>query len=173
MKKFLGKLRKLGVPIIHTRNSDDPTLQPDNMRKKQYDSFGNTWSAAIPGTWGHEFALDVPKEELVFDKYSFSILSNQSLKQHLEKIGVKTLIIFGVTTHLCVETSVRTAFTEGYHIILATDLVGAADQLRKEHEHTLNILATFFAYGLTADEIASLLQEEFEPCSAKEVKNEN
>ena len=61
----------------------------------------------------------------------------------LGKLGVETVIVTGVMTHLCCETTAREAFVRGFNVVFPVD--GTLTQNRLFHEATLRNLSHGFA----------------------------
>src|SRR5262249_60512301 len=93
-------------------------------------------------------------EHLVVKK-GFGGFSNTPLDTILRNRGVTTCVVCGVTTSVCVSTTVRGAVEHNYRVILVEDAV--ADGNRKAHEAELKILARIFADVRTADEVTAML----------------
>ncbi len=154
-RRFLREARQKKIPIVHVQMTEGPEHIAENVKKKRIETFGaeENWALAVPGTWGYELVFTPAEGEPVFQKNSYDVFSNPQVKQYLKEKGVKTLVVLGGYTHACVDSSVRSAVTHGFDVVLATDLVGSPDKLRELHEHSLKTLTLLFAKGLTADEI--------------------
>jgi nicotinamidase-related amidase len=76
----------------------------------------------VPNTKGVELndKLDIIDEMIIEKNYPNSF-RDTSLKEELDKEGIKNLIICGAMTHMCIDTTVRAGFDLGYKIILAND----------------------------------------------------
>jgi len=90
----------------------------------------------LEGTWGADFFKLAPAlSELIVDKHCFSGFKNTSLDEHLRERGIRTLIVTGVATNVCVDSTLRDGFFLGYYIILLEDCVGSNS--RAGHDGTL------------------------------------
>ncbi|KAA0693651.1 cysteine hydrolase [Neorhizobium sp. P12A] len=63
----------------------------------------------------------------IFDKPGYSIFSNETLHSRLQKNGVRTIIVSGAETDVCVYSSVLQAIDLGYLVVIATDAVASSD----------------------------------------------
>lgn len=90
-------------------------------------------------------------------KSQYDAFYNSSLESILKSSNTKQLIITGVMTHLCCETTARVAFTRGYEVFFSID--GTATYNREFHQATLINLAHGFAIPLLIDEIINQLCE--------------
>jgi ureidoacrylate peracid hydrolase len=108
------------------------------------------------GTWGADFFQIAPEPgDLVVDKHSFSAFKDTPLDRELRARGVKTLVMTGVATNVCVDSTLREGFFLGYHIVVAEDCVGSANQLG--HDGTLATVRMNFGAVMLSREIAALL----------------
>jgi len=89
------------------------------------------------GTWDSELdpRMDQRLEDYVLDKTRYSSFYNTSLEVILRGLGVDTLIICGVTTEICVESTIRDAYFRDFKILVPKDAVAAMDIER--HKGTL------------------------------------
>lgn len=129
-KELLEGFRALGLPIIHTREchktdlSDLPIAKRDrgnpSLRIGDEGPMGRILVAGEPGA-------DIIPElypingEVVIDKPGKGAFYQTELPQILAKIGIIQLVFAGVTTEVCVQTTMREANDRGFDCILATD----------------------------------------------------
>jgi ureidoacrylate peracid hydrolase len=66
------------------------------------------------------------------------------------------LVITGINTNICVETTVREAVGYGYEVILVNDATASFDA--EGHEATLKVIATAFGKVMSAHEVLKLLE---------------
>jgi ureidoacrylate peracid hydrolase len=160
LKTFIDAMRQKKVPIIYAQMTEDENLIAKNIKDKRIDFFGSPelWSLAKPGTWGYELAFEPKKDEQVFQKNTYDVFSNPKFKEYLKKKQIETLIFIGGYAYACVETSVRSAITNGYNAVLATDLVFSPDKMQEFHKSSLKLLGMLFAYGAQSEEIIKLLE---------------
>lgn len=81
---------------------------------------GEPGSAYEPGTpgWPVHAAVRPRPEENVVRKTTNSAFRGTDLRQHLDERGVRTLVIVGLHTELCVDTTCRVAFEHGYDVVV-------------------------------------------------------
>lgn len=112
------------------------------------------------GTWGVELVegLDGPKPaELVVRKQRFSAFHQTSLEDSLRQLGTKTIVVAGVRTDFCVESTVRDAFFRDLRVVVAQDAVaGFSEEL---HRNSLQVMATVFAEVVPAKAAGLLLAD--------------
>jgi ureidoacrylate peracid hydrolase len=102
-------------------------------------------SAAIKGTWGADIidGLLPDGEDYLVHKRRFDAFYQTELEHMLRCWGVTTLIVTGVTTEVCVETTVREAFVRDFDVLVASDGVGTWHKDR--HEASLRAMDFSFA----------------------------
>jgi ureidoacrylate peracid hydrolase len=100
----------------------------------------------VRGTWDAKTIDDIRPEDSdhVVIKRRDSAFQDTELRVWLQSEGINTLIICGVDTSICVETSLRDAFNIGYDVILISD--ATASRINKHYETTLERVRDY--YGL-------------------------
>ena len=91
-------------------------------------------------------------------KSQYDAFYGSPLEDLLRQAGTQQVLICGVMTHLCCETTARSAFMRGFEVFVLVD--GMATYNRQFHEATLLNLAHGFAYPLQVSEIGALLAKE-------------
>jgi ureidoacrylate peracid hydrolase len=101
--------------------------------------------ALVTGTWDAEIVDELkPKvADYVIDKNRFSAFYSTQLESLLASLRIETLVVCGVTTNICVESSVRDAAQRNYRCFVARDAVGEVD--RAMHDASLRVLEYGFA----------------------------
>lgn len=94
--------------------------------------------------------------ELVKNKYD--AFSNKELKSILKFANIEDIVVTGVLTHLCCETTVRTAFSKNYRTFFPFD--ATADYNLEFHQASFINLSHGFTIPTTTDKIIEMLNEE-------------
>jgi nicotinamidase-related amidase len=96
------------------------------------------------GSFEHEIVDEVAPGpgELVLDKNSSSPFNGTGIDQLLRNLGVDTLVLAGVATDMCVETTARDAADRGYNVVVASD--ATATFYAAHHDASLSALARVF-----------------------------
>lgn len=134
---LLAAARAAGVRVIFTREGHRPDLSdcpPAKLARSraagaEIGSAGPLGRLLVRGEWGHDLidemqALD---GEVVIDKPGYSAFHQTDLDQILRAQGIHTLVVCGVTTEVCVHTTVRAATDHGYHCITVADACAASE----------------------------------------------
>lgn len=155
IKAFIEKVRAHEIPVIYSRQIESDTHSPRNL-KKQFES-GKLNPVCSPDSWGAELYLLEPTDgELVVEKYTYDVLSSSSAILKLE--GTDTVIVTGVNTDICIDTTVRSAFTKGFNIIIPRDLVATMNP--EVQEHYLKVFDQFFGTVSDSESILAYLSKQ-------------
>jgi ureidoacrylate peracid hydrolase len=108
-----------------------------------------------PGTWGAALATEVggpePGVDATVTKHRYSAFFQTELELILRAKGIATVVLAGVSTNTCVETSARDAFMRDFYVILADDLCATYSQA--EHDATLWNIRKYFGQVLSSEEV--------------------
>jgi nicotinamidase-related amidase len=90
--------------------------------------------AMVVGTRDWEIAdeLKPTPEDVILDKQRYSSFYNTNLEVLLRGLGVTLLVVTGVTTNICVESTIRDAFFRDFKVTVIEDCVGAVDELMQQ-----------------------------------------
>lgn len=129
----------------HTMTNEKPFAMPDwQMADPRLNTLWNNFRG---GTREHglDSRMDVQEGDLVIDKYRFSALTfhSSSLQAELEAKGIDTVIVVGVASNCCCETTARDACQLGYKTFFVSD--ANATLTDDEHNAALTNLAAIFA----------------------------
>jgi nicotinamidase-related amidase len=128
--RLLALFRQHKLPVIHTRECHKPDLSdlPATKRDRGNPSLrigdpGPMGRILIAGEPGADIipALAPQDGELVLDKPGKGAFYATDLGAHLEQLGIRTLVFAGVTTEVCVQTSMREANDRGFDCLLIED----------------------------------------------------
>jgi len=127
---LIAAARKAGLMIVHTRECHRPDLSdcPPAKRDRGNPALrigdpGPMGRILISGEPGAEIvaALAALPGEIVLDKPGKGAFYNTGLGEMLKARGITTMIFAGVTTEVCVQTTMREANDRGYECLLAED----------------------------------------------------
>ncbi len=94
--------------------------------------------------------LYLPDNSLKIIKHQYDCFYNTGLEAQLRSLGINTLIVCGVMTNLCVETTVRSAFVRGFRVLVPIDAT-AAYNFEFHKSACLNLAFGFAGICLTED----------------------
>lgn len=127
---LIALCRDKGIPVIHTREchkqdlSDLPPAKRDRGAPKlRIGDQGPMGRILVAGEDGADIVEQVYPiaDELVIDKPGKGAFFATNLSAHLAQLGTKTLIFAGVTTEVCVQTTMREANDRGFECLLIED----------------------------------------------------
>jgi nicotinamidase-related amidase len=149
LKKLVEAARKHNIPLIYSNDAHYPS---------DFEVVHRWGKHAIKGTKGAEVISELrpSARDYVVEKRTYSGFFETGLDQLLRSLyngeGVKTVILCGIHTNICVRHTAADAFFRGYKIIIAKDGVEAFTQ--EDHEQGLKYLQDVYnAKIMTVDEI--------------------
>jgi ureidoacrylate peracid hydrolase len=114
--------RKAGVPCIFVRLITRPRDETEFLREWKARRHDDGAQLCEEGTPGAEFVGAQPKGgELVFSKKRYNAFIGTGLDTALRSEGIDTLVVAGLTTECCIDSSVREAFERNYHVFVVED----------------------------------------------------
>jgi nicotinamidase-related amidase len=129
-RRLIDGFRAAGLPVIHTRECHRPDLSDLPPAKRDRGSptlrigdqgpMGRILIAGQPGADIIPELAPLPGE-LVIDKPGKGAFYGTDFGIHLQRLGLRQLVFAGVTTEVCVQTTMREANDRGYDGLLATD----------------------------------------------------
>lgn len=128
--KLLVTARKLGLPVIHTREAHKPDLSDCPPAKRlrgdcrlKIGDVGPMGRLLVDGEPGNAIieALRPAPREIELTKPGKGAFHATPLQEILQSRGITHLLITGVTTEVCVQTTMREANDRGYECLLVED----------------------------------------------------
>jgi nicotinamidase-related amidase len=133
-RRLLSAWRKAGLFVMHTREGHRPDLvdlPPSKWRRgngaKRIGDAGPLGRILTRGERGHDIIPELyPIDgEPVIDKPGKGAFWSTDLQAILQHRNIAQLVVTGVTTEVCVHTTVREANDRGYECLVAADCVGS------------------------------------------------
>ena len=168
IQKLLAVARPAGLLIVHTREGHVPDLSdcpPYKLERSlkagaEIGSKGPLGRLLVRGEMGHDFVepLRPLEKEIVIDKPGYSAFPHTALHQVLTKSGIETLILTGVTTEVCVSSTLRSAVDLGYRCITVSDASTSGDpSLHKAALAMIGVEGGIFGEVATTSEVVQRL----------------
>jgi len=136
------------------RTNDRPVIATRHIDSDQTDSTMDRWWKDTIRESEERSQLAISSEKAtILHKSTYDAFYGTELDRMLNEPGVKQLVICGVLTHLCVETTARSAFCHGYHVFLQADATATITE--EHHKASLLNLSHGFARVTMVDELLS------------------
>lgn len=161
-ERLVDLARRAGAPVVFVglRTSaalDSPAWRERSRRRGSAPSEDN--AICRIGQHGSDFVGPTPQPgELVIDKIRYSGFFGTNLHSGLKALGVDTLLVCGLTTECCIDSTVRDAFHLDYHVFIPTDACAAYEP--EVHEASLKNLELNCAILVTVDEVEAAWAEQ-------------
>lgn len=137
IQRLLLAARATGMLVVHTREGHLPDLSdcpPEKMRRSMragapIGSSGPMGRLLVRGEYGHDFIDQLKPQagEVVIDKPGYGAFYLTDLEGVLVRRNILQLILCGVTTEVCVHSSLREAVDRGYRCTTVGDATAASD----------------------------------------------
>lgn len=154
IERLVEEARFNAVPVIWLTAQYDDDLIPAPMLAKKRER-GIAAVCCAKGSWGAQpFGVSPVLGEPIVVKHSYDGFHDTSLDALLQNMAIETLVIVGVQTNVCVESTIRHAHSLGYYVLLATDCV--MSHMEIQHHASLGTIEFVLGDLIRSDRIASL-----------------
>ena len=157
-KRLLAAFRRAGRQIVYTRHGP---LLPDGrdmiLRRQRRDTDSvtttNTPTLWSKGSFEHEVIAELSPQtgDLVIDKNTSSAFNSTGIEWLLRNMGVETLVVAGMATDMCVETTSRDAADRGFNVVIAED--ASATFFDAHHRAALSGFARVFGQVWKSEDV--------------------
>ncbi|OCX93630.1 MAG: cysteine hydrolase [Pseudomonas sp. CO183] len=137
IQALLDRARSLGMLVVHTREGHRPDLSdlPEPKRRRAeatgapIGSAGPLGHLLVRGEFGHDLIDELQPRagEPVIDKPGYSAFAYTDLELILRRRGIERLILTGVTTEVCVSSTLRQAIDLGFDCVSISDACASSD----------------------------------------------
>lgn len=160
---LLEEARKAGVRIVFIQATYDDHYLNEPMRELIRGFGGDelVGKMCATGTYGAEFYLVAPEPgEPIVTKHRYSSFYGTELEVILDAWNIKTVMLAGVMTNVCVDAAARDANYRGFHVVVVEDCTGTCTAGREDvtaadlHRHTLATIEMTIGAVVSSDEVA-------------------
>lgn len=149
--KLIEKFREKKLPIVYTRHA--------HKKNEETGQMGKWWGNQLPweGDSQSEIISDInPRsDELVIIKKHYSAFFDTELEKYLKNKKIKEIVLCGVLTNCCIETTARDGFMRNFQPVVIED--ACATKSKNYHEASiLNLSYAFSHISKTTEFIKSL-----------------
>lgn len=154
MRELINLCREIGIPIFYTEAVREPSgidllTKVHMILPKSREERISKIPICVRGTWDAQTINELKPTDTdhIIIKRRDSAFQDTEIRAWLKALNVNTLVFCGVDTSICVETSLREGFNEGYDVILISDATASGN---KEHyKTTLQRIRDY--YGVVMD----------------------
>lgn len=154
-RELVAVAHSQAVPVIYTRNVYRADYSDRGVMAHEIRPALKEVQSCVHGTWDAELTEEfiVEQRDYCFDKSRPSAFFNCGVDTVLRNLNITTVVICGVTTSICVESTVRDASQRDYRTFVVSDAVAELEHTR--HDASLVTMEYFFAHIIGLREILS------------------
>ena len=142
--KLVASARQARVPVIFIRNWHSAASDSEAWLECSDRRHPGGVRSAEAGSWGAEWypPLLPEPDDLTFNKARYDAFLKTGLDEALRQRGIRSVIICGTTTNVCVESTARDAFARNYTVTMVRDCLAGSSP--EEHDWALRSLERYF-----------------------------
>ncbi|MBN9064175.1 MAG: cysteine hydrolase [Rhizobiales bacterium] len=155
-KRLVESARRAGVPVIFVQYVYRSDYKDGGVLIQKISPSRKDVGYIAEGSWDADFIDELKplESDFIVKKARFSAFHATTLETVLRSLGAETLVVCGVTTHVCVETTARDGHMRDYQVIIASDATDEVNELWKQT--ALASFSAVFGWVLTVDEITAV-----------------
>jgi ureidoacrylate peracid hydrolase len=149
--RLIDEARRIGLTIVYIRTTHSEWTDTPSWIYRTSQKSG--LNICREGTWGTEFyegIVPLPTERVVI-KHRYSAFINTDLNTVLKARNIQSVMVCGVATNVCVETTARDAYMYDYYVTMIEDCSAAYEP--KLHLGTLENIRRHFGLVASSNEI--------------------
>ena len=156
--RLIGGARAGGVPVFYVQHSTLPNQASHSgpwLDARSRASYSSP-DIATEGSWGQQIVDELAPQEsdVIIKKHRYSGFAGTRLDELLRAGGRDTIILCGVSTNVCVESTARQGFDLDYYVLLPEDACGSwSNEL---HEASLETARNRYAIVCTSADVSSV-----------------
>jgi nicotinamidase-related amidase len=151
VKRLIAAFRAAARPVIYTRHVHHPDRLDAGIMGWWWEGMCLEGS---PESEVHREIAPLPGDKVIL-KHRYSAFYNTDLETVLRCLKIEDLVISGVMTNMCCESTARDAYFRDYRVFFLADGTGSINE--EMHVASLLNLSLGFAYVTTADEVTQQL----------------
>jgi bifunctional isochorismate lyase/aryl carrier protein len=148
ISKLIAAFKNMDHPIVITRHIN--TSKDAGMMAKWWRDLINPKNAR-----SHNITINNTPKPIYINKTQYDAFYRTALKDKLHELKIEQVIICGVMTHLCCETTARSAFMRGFEVFFTVD--GTATYNEELHRASLLTLSHGFAVPVLIEELLAAM----------------
>ena len=147
--------RSSGIPVIHVHTTWRPDYLDAGLIWNELKRPMRDAGALVAGSWDACIVDDLAPEpdDFVVVKHRYSAFHGTDLEVLLSSLWIRSVVICGVTTNICIESTARDAAQRNYRTYVVRDATAEVDPAK--HEHALSTLEYAFCRVVASDDVLS------------------
>lgn len=149
--KLAERARAVGIPVLFVKMTLDASTTSDAWKFKHSGS--GPFSIVVKNSWGADYYGDLVPEEgdYIIEKHRYSAFIGTNLNLTLRSLNRKSIVLAGVLTNVCVESTARDGFMLDYNVTLASDCCAGSSP--EAHSMTLSNIGNYFGQVVESQQI--------------------
>lgn len=158
LQHLLDEARAAGTLVVFIQTTHDLTVDSPVWLTRMGDLDTPAYQPnCLTGSWGAGFYGVAPAAgDVVVNKHKYSAFAGTDLEMVLRTAGVETLLLTGVATNICVESTLREGLFHDFNVALVEDCCAAFDTAL--HEATVRNVEECFGAVMSGSDLADLWQ---------------
>ena len=157
LPRLVDAARRAGCLVVFVRWFGDDKYVSDSLSLLMERTESNG-KVCISGTFGAEFYGDLkPSDsprEVVVTKFRYSAFTGSDLDLILRSNGIRTVVVTGTVTSVCVESTARDAFTNDYYMVIVGD--ACADWQDSRQETAMDVMGRVYGTAQNVDDVVKI-----------------
>ncbi|HVU10661.1 MAG TPA: isochorismatase family cysteine hydrolase [Phototrophicaceae bacterium] len=154
---FVKAIAGLGLTLVYAKSVISEERLAPNVRF--FNEMKGIKRPTQEGSGGEEFyRLEIPADAIIVRKETSDPFTFTNLKHILEERQISTVLICGVRTEICVDATARKAFSEGYNVIVISDLVATRDSNLEDERYALRFIDAYVGFVMDSAQAKRVLQ---------------
>ncbi|MDA1060091.1 MAG: cysteine hydrolase, partial [Proteobacteria bacterium] len=158
-RKLVGAAHAAGALVCYSYLAYEPDYSDGGFIVREMMPNIAASKVCQRGSWDAEIVEELAPQpgDIVIEKSRMSSFMRTDLEKRLRDRGIVNLVVCGVTTNMCVESTVRDASQLDFRTFVVRDAVGEVDPAR--HDASLTSMGFLFAKLVTADDVIAAFSE--------------
>src|SRR3989344_8691444 len=153
VQNLTNTAKDFGILTVFVRSLFDNKYKLPHLIEK-HRALGINEEIWKEGSWGTELYIAPSKSDPIITKHNEDAFLYTFLDPLLKKHNVKTVVLAGLLTEKCIETTARSAQLRGYFVIVPEDCIGSDKKLC--HEGLVNTMRNMFMHITDSEELVRL-----------------
>ncbi|KAL9126007.1 MAG: hypothetical protein Q9217_004871 [Psora testacea] len=154
--RLTSHFRNISLPMIYTQHGhtkEELTPPYKNQLVRKWGPEGSIAKGTKPWELIPEIA-EAAKGCPVVGKNTYDAFINTDIETMLKEKGVEKVVVCGVLTDCCCDTTTKSAFNRGFETLLVGDACGTAS--KKQHEAGLKVFETYYEEVVNTDDVLKM-----------------